>query len=276
MEIGGREGYMLILHICNIMHLLIVCPHPDDAEFTCAGTCQEAVRLGWDVHELLMTSDEYGTPRNEFKGKRIKRIRVAEMVAAAREYGTNPDGSPKIQLHWFGEIDGYLRFNSDVLRRLEEFIRELRPRVVLAPDSFFTMDYHLDHMRTGWLAYIAVKAMPPAGRPLLLLYHSTANDFYIPIRDLAIKTAAWSKHRSQTTPLNNKLVGKMQVLLYLWRRRKVGAILAEGFRRARFAEGENELTRLCQKIWHGFFYRANNGFPRDYYLPAPEALGLVD
>jgi LmbE family N-acetylglucosaminyl deacetylase len=256
------------------MRILVVCPHPDDAEFTCAGTCQEAVRLGWDVHELLMTSDEYGTPRNEFKGKRIKRIRMAEMVAAAKEYGTNPDGSPRIHLHWFGEIDGYLPFNQAVLDRLYSFITELRPRVVLAPDSFFTMDYHNDHMRTGWLAYVAIKAMHAEQRPMLLLYHSTANDYYIPIRDLEIQTRAWPRHRSQTTPLNNKILGKLRVLLYILRRRKTGVALAEGFRRAKFEQGENELVGLIHKAWRCFFTRTNNGFPREYYLPSPEALGL--
>ncbi|MEX2729088.1 MAG: PIG-L deacetylase family protein [Candidatus Sigynarchaeum springense] len=254
--------------------MLFIGPHPDDIEFTCAGTCKHAVDLGWDVHELLMTSDEYGTPRNEFKGKRIKRIRVHEMIEAAKEYGTNMDGTPRLQLHWFGEIDGHLRFNNEVLDKLKRFILELRPRVVIAPDSFFTMDYHVDHMRTGWLAYIAVKAMPPAERPMLLLYHSTANDFYIPIYDLAIKIAAWSKHRSQTTPLACKVLAKVHVLLYFLRRRKTGAAIAEGFRRARFADGENEPTRLCQKAWHCFFYRNNKGFPPTYYLPTPDALGL--
>nr|MDO8084182.1 PIG-L deacetylase family protein [Candidatus Sigynarchaeum springense] len=257
-----------------MMKLLFIGPHPDDIEFTCAGTCKRAVDLGWDVHELLMTSDEYGTPRNEFKGKRIKQIRVHEMIVAAKEYGTNLNGRPKIQLHWFGEIDGHLRFNNEVLEKLKQFIRDLQPRVVIAPDSFFTMDYHPDHMRTGWLAYIAVKTMPPAERPLLLLYHSTANDFYIPVHDLAIKTAAWSKHRSQITPLASKLVGKAHVFLYLLRRRKTGVEIAEGFRRARFAKGENEVTGLYQRVWRCFFYRGNKGFPPEYYLPTPEVLGL--
>lgn len=256
------------------MRMLVVCPHPDDAEFTCAGTLLEALRIGWEVHELLMTSDEYGTKRAEFKGKRIKRIRMAEMVAAAKEYGTNVDGSPRITLHWFGEIDGYLPFDKNVLGRLSSCIKALHPRVVLAPDSFFTMDYHPDHVRTGWLVYLAVKAMPRVERPLLLLYHSTATDFFIPIKSLDIQTRAWSRHRSQSTPLNNKILGKLRVLFYLWRRRKVGGILAEGFRRARFTIEDNTVKGLRPKSWHYLFYRANKGFPRAYYLPSPEELGL--
>ena len=80
------------------MKLLFVNAHPDDVEFTCASTCQQAVNLGWQVIQLLMTSDEYGTNRNDFKGKRIRRIRIHEMEEAAKVYGTNQDGSPKIKL----------------------------------------------------------------------------------------------------------------------------------------------------------------------------------
>jgi LmbE family N-acetylglucosaminyl deacetylase len=258
------------------MRVLFVGPHPDDIEFACAGTCQEAVRLGWDVHELLMTSDEYGTPRNEFKGRRIKRIRMHEMAEAAKVYGMAPDGSLKIRLHWFGEIDGHLPFTRAVLGRLEAVIREIDPDVIFGPDSFFTMDYHPDHMRTGWLLYLAVKDLPAGHRPLLFLYHSTKNDFFLPITGLGIQVAAWSKHRSQTTPLNNKVLGRARTLFYAWRLRKTAGCLAEGFRRATFAPGENAHHGLGQAIFHSLFYRLNRGFPPEYYMPDPASLGLID
>jgi LmbE family N-acetylglucosaminyl deacetylase len=256
------------------MRVLLVCPHPDDAEFTCAGTCLEAVRLGWDVHELLMTSDEYGTPRPEFKGKRIKHIRMHEMVEAAKAYGTSLDGSPKIHLHWFGEIDGYLPFTPAIFQRMKRIIEELKPRIVFGPDSFFTMDYHVDHMHAGWLVYLAIRSMPPQERPMLLLYHSTSNNFYLPINNLDIQVRAWSKHQSQTTPLSNKIVGKLRVLFYIFRRRKIGAVLAEGFRRVTFEAGENIMRRFFHKVLHNLFIRTNKGFPREYYLPSPADLGL--
>jgi LmbE family N-acetylglucosaminyl deacetylase len=255
------------------MRVLLVGPHPDDIEFACAGTCQEAIRLGWDVHELLMTSDEYGTPRNEFKGRRIKRIRMHEMEEAAKVYGTCMDGSPKIHLHWFGEIDGHLPFTPSVLERLNAFISGLKPSIVLGPDSFFTMDYHPDHLRTGRLLYIAIKKIDPKDRPLLLLYHSTANDFFIPIRGLGIQVAAWSKHRSQTTPLNNKVLGLARWVFYLWRCRKTGT-LAEGFRRPMFLAGENEHRSIPSMIFHAIFSKLDAGFPPSYYQPDPAALGL--
>ena len=61
------------------MKILFINPHPDDTEFACASTCQQAVDLGWDVYEILMTTDEYGTDQDDFKGKRIRRIRKREM-----------------------------------------------------------------------------------------------------------------------------------------------------------------------------------------------------
>ncbi|MHA1714106.1 MAG: PIG-L deacetylase family protein, partial [Promethearchaeota archaeon] len=173
-----------------MIRLLIINPHPDDAEFTCASTCKQAVDLGWDVHEILMTSDEYGTTRDEFKGERIKRIRIHEMIEAAKVYGVNEDGTPKIKLIWFGEIDGHLRFTRSVFLKLKKMIQDFKPRIVIAPDSFFSMDLHPDHLKTGWLAYIAIKSIPPPERPVLLLYHSFKTDFYIPIKDLSIQVHA--------------------------------------------------------------------------------------
>ncbi|MHA1791841.1 MAG: PIG-L deacetylase family protein, partial [Promethearchaeota archaeon] len=200
------------------MKVLIINPHPDDAEFTCASTCQQAVSLGWDVTEILMTSDEYGTKIDSFKGERIRRIRMNEMLEAAKVYGIRDDGNPKIKLIWFGEIDGHLRFNTDVYSRLQALVLEIAPDIVIAPDAFFSMDYHPDHVHAGWLVYIIIKNLSPAKRPILLLYHSFHNNFFISMNDLMISVKAWSKHRSQTTPLGNKILSQLRKVFYFFRR----------------------------------------------------------
>jgi len=223
-----------------------------------------------------MTSDEYGTERNEFKGKRIKRIRMHEMEEAAKVYGTNPDGTPKLKLHWFGEIDGYLPFNKDVLSRLQRLILDLQPDVVFGPDSFFTLDYHVDHMRAGWLIYFAIKTLPlsKARHPLLFLYHSFNNNFFVPVKALSIQVSAWAKHRSQTTPLRNKLILPVRWLFNTFRRARTGSTLAEGFRRVRFVAGENVLGKVSQRTFYRLVTKVNNGYKRSFYTPTPDQLGL--
>lgn len=256
------------------MKLLIINAHPDDAEFTCASTCLQAVQLGWKVDEILMTSDQYGTPRDEFKGRRISRIRMQEMRDAATEYGTDDDGNPLINLIWFGEIDGYLPFNAKVLRELERLIENLDPDVIIAPDSFFSLDLHPDHLHTGWLAYIAVKRIDPAKRPELFLYHSYNANFFIPIKEIGIQVRAWSRHRSQTSPVKNKILLPLRKLFYFIRRRKTGPVIAEGFRRVDFTPGENNLVRPIHRMLYHFFARSFAGNSREYYTPTPEELGI--
>jgi LmbE family N-acetylglucosaminyl deacetylase len=35
--------------------------HPDDIEFTCAGTLAHLKRAGWDIHLATMTAGDLGT-----------------------------------------------------------------------------------------------------------------------------------------------------------------------------------------------------------------------
>ncbi len=257
------------------MRLLIINPHPDDAEFTCASTCQQAVELGWDVREILMTSDEYGTERDDFKGNKIKRIRIHEMEEAAKVYGINPDGTPKIKLIWFGEIDGYLPFNRDVFQRLKKKILEINPDIIIGPDSFFSLDLHSDHKHTGWLVYLAVKSIEQPKRPMLLLYHSFNANFYIPIKDLSIFIKAWSKHESQTSPLSNKLFRPLRKLFYVLRKRRAGPVMAEGYRKVSFNKNENQIRKLRHKIMYYFVAKKLSGPSPERYLPNPKELGLI-
>jgi len=255
---------------------MFIAPHPDDIEFTSTSACKQAVDLGWTVHEVLMTSDEYGTHRNEFKGKRIKRIRMHEMEEAAKTYGTNADGTLRIQLTWFGEIDGHLPFTKTVLSHIKRMILEFKPRIVFAPDSFFTLDFHPDHLHTGWLVYLAIKSMPESDRPVLLLYHSFKNDVYIRVKDRAFLGVAWSKHLSQTTPLRNKISIIGRVLFFNLRRYKTGPAIAEGFRHARFKLGENIILNFWRRVVYYVLAKVSlNASPGELYQPSPDALGLL-
>jgi len=261
------------------MKLLFVNPHPDDVEFACASTCQQAVELGWDVYEILMTSDEYGTTRNDFKGERIRRIRKHEMLEAAKVYGTNQDGSPIIKLIWFGEIDGYLPFNRDVFLRLRKKVLNIKPDVIIGPDSFFSLDLHPDHKHTGWLIYLIVKSIEPSKRPILLLYHSTKTNFYIPIKDITIQVKAWAKHRSQTTPLSTKILLPLRKFFYTCKRIKSGPIIAESFRKVDFSEDENKIITLRHKLLYYLnakaFSNFGGGSKGERFRPTPEELGLI-
>lgn len=256
------------------MKLLFVNAHPDDVEFTSASTCIQAIELGWEVTQLLMTTDEYGTSRNDFKGKRIRRIRKHEMEEAAKVYGLKQDGTPKLNLIWFGEIDGHLPFNRDVFLRLKKIILDINPDIVIGPDSFFSLDLHPDHKHTGWLIYIVVKSIEPSNRPKLLLYHSFNANFHIPIKNMNIQVEGWSKHKSQTTPLKNKIIAVLRKIFYNLKRIHTGPVLAESYRRVDFIKGENEIKKIYHRAFYYLMAKMWGEFGGELYTPTPEELGL--
>ncbi|TFF96668.1 MAG: PIG-L family deacetylase [Promethearchaeota archaeon] len=256
------------------MRVIFINAHPDDAEFTCASTKKQAVDLRWEVYEILMTSDEYGTARDDFKGERIRKIRKTEMLEAAKVYGVDSDGKPKINLIWFGEIDGYLRFNREVFSKLKKIVDQIKPHVIIGPDSFYSLDLHPDHKHTGWLIYFLVKSLSPESRPVLLLYHSFQTNFFVKIQNMKIQIEGWARHQSQTSPLQNKILWKFRKIFYFLRRRKTGPAIAEGFRRVNFEEGENNLSKIRHRMLYHFVAKNFSGMIRRW-LPSPRELGLL-
>ena len=46
-------------------------PHADDIEFGTPFMYIESLRLGYRIIEVVMTNNEFGSHRDEFKGKRV-------------------------------------------------------------------------------------------------------------------------------------------------------------------------------------------------------------
>ncbi|ADR36977.1 LmbE family protein [Oceanithermus profundus DSM 14977] len=121
------------------LDLLVVAPHPDDAELGAGGTLAKAARAGRAVGVIDLTQGELGS-----KGDPETRAREAE--AAARVLG----------LAWranLGLPDGGVADAPEPARALAALLRRTRPRVVLAPHP---EDRHPDHVAAAALARRAV------------------------------------------------------------------------------------------------------------------------
>ncbi|MHA1293694.1 MAG: hypothetical protein ACTSQJ_13630, partial [Promethearchaeota archaeon] len=127
--------------------------------------------------------------------------------------------------------------------------------------------------------YFIVKSMEPSKRPMLLLYHSSNTNFYIPIKDITIQVNAWIKHKSQLLFGSPKLEKKFFLILrkifYTLKRIKTGPIIAEGFRRVDFSKDENKLKKLRHRIFYYIIAKSFSGFSENYYRPTPKELGLL-
>ena len=111
------------------LDLLVVAPHPDDAEISVGGTILNAVRDGQRVGVLDLTSGE-PTPHGSAE------LRAAETAAATQVLG----------LAWrknLGLANRKLEATLDARHALAGVFRSLRPRVILAP---YPEDAHPDHV----------------------------------------------------------------------------------------------------------------------------------
>jgi bacillithiol biosynthesis deacetylase BshB1 len=114
--------------------VLAVGPHPDDVELACGGSILQLARQGLVVVVVDVTRGEKGS-----RGTAAERER--EAAAAGARMGLR-------QRRNLGLPDTGVRATDEATRQLVALLRELRPRLVLAPA---VADVHPDHAGTAEL-----------------------------------------------------------------------------------------------------------------------------
>ena len=188
--------------------------HPDDQEFTVAGTLAKWARAGSKVLSVVITDGEAGSNDPSKDGSfrvELARIRREEQLRAASILGIQET----VFLHYpDGELEASLPLRKDLTR----LIRKFRPEVVVCGDPtvrFYGNSYmnHPDHRAAADVACDA--AFPSAGSRLIFpdlldegllphnpqrvfLHGSDRPDVWIDIREtVALKIEALRQHRSQ-------------------------------------------------------------------------------
>lgn len=130
--------------------VLVVTPHPDDAEFWCGGTVARWVKEGAAVHYVLCTDGGRGTSDRGISAQELGNRREQEQREAARVLGVNE----VVELH---HSDGELEDTGVFRRELVRQIRRVRPDVVLCPEPYRkNLAWHRDHRITGQVTLDAV------------------------------------------------------------------------------------------------------------------------
>ncbi|MHA1298058.1 MAG: PIG-L deacetylase family protein [Candidatus Helarchaeota archaeon] len=249
------------------MKILFLAAHPDDCEFFSSNTQIELVKKGHKVIYACMTADEYGTNRNDFKGERISKIRRNEMKNAAKVTGIS-------RVDWLGFIDGYVKINKESIKILKKYIQKINPDVIFAPDAWFSLDFHSDHMNTGWMCHHIVKKMKK--RPILLLWQTWKPNFFIPCKYRKQARKAQSQHVSQG--FGSKLVGIFISILQLaYGIRYPNYWFAEGYRLIKFTKDENKPKNFRYLLYNFSLTIHKVLLPnREFYLPSPSELGIKE
>jgi LmbE family N-acetylglucosaminyl deacetylase len=128
---------------------LAVAAHPDDIEFSMAGTLLLLKQAGWGIHYLNLSSGNCGS--SVLNSGETARVRRAEARAAAKTLGAK----------WHAPFlrDLEILYTVPNLRRLASVIRGVNPEIVLTHPP---VDYMEDHMETCRLTVTAAfaKNMP--------------------------------------------------------------------------------------------------------------------
>jgi LmbE family N-acetylglucosaminyl deacetylase len=139
--------------------VLLVAAHPDDAEFSSAGTVAQWVRDGIDVVFVVVTSGDKGTPDREMTNERLSSLREDEQRAAAARIGVT-------DVNFLRFPDGELLPNLELRGAITRMIRKYKPYAVMTHDPltlFYNNEFinHPDHRAVG---YATVDAIYPTAR----------------------------------------------------------------------------------------------------------------
>jgi LmbE family N-acetylglucosaminyl deacetylase len=194
---------------------LVIVAHPDDIEFSCAGTLALWSENGTRLTYVLCTSGESGIDDPTVSLEQAREIREAEQRAAAEVLGVEA-------VIFLRHPDGLLQPSLELRKALVRILRRVRPEVVVSGDPtliWIGADFlnHPDHRAASLAALEA--AWPAAGQRNLypdleaeegLHLHRPrkffctgwvqpeANYFVDIAATLATKAAALGAHKSQT------------------------------------------------------------------------------
>jgi LmbE family N-acetylglucosaminyl deacetylase len=227
----------------SFRRILCVSAHPDDNEFTIAGSVARWTREGREVAFCLVTTGGAGVNEHTPSSEGLIPIREKEQRAAARILGVK-------ELVLLGYPDGTLEPTLGMRRDLTRVIRRFRPDIVVTGDPtvrYYGNEYmnHPDHRAVASAALDAVfpssetsaifpellaEGLPAHKVKQVFISGSLDPDVFVDIaRTLAVKCRALKAHRSQ--------VGKgewVDQLLKAWALRdgkRGGLRYAEAFKR---------------------------------------------
>jgi len=143
--------------------VMVVAAHPDDIEFTVAGTVARWAQAGAEVSYVVCTSGDVGIAEPGMTNEKAAQIREAEQLAAAMVVGVQ-------EVIFLREPDGMLENTIALRKRLVREMRRFKPEVVISfdPTALWmgeTYINHPDHRAAGGATLDAV--FPAAGQPNL-------------------------------------------------------------------------------------------------------------
>lgn len=186
---------------------MLIVAHPDDAEFTVAGTIAVWVNAGCRVTYVVCTDGNAGSHEPGMTRSKLAKIRRVEQRAACETVGVT-------EVVFLGYDDGQLLPSLELRRDLVREIRRYKPEVVIAwdPSMLFAGDDYINHPDHRAAAQAALDAAVPASAMPLLwpeagashrvhqvyVYGNDKPNLWVDVTEtIDQKIAALKKHASQ-------------------------------------------------------------------------------
>ncbi len=129
--------------------ILVITPHPDDAEFGVAGTIARQVQKGKQAVYVVCTNGDKGTSDVCVMPEQLAEIRKKEQMAAAEVLGVN-------EVIFLEYPDQGLEDTPEFRKQIVRLIRQYQPRTVVTADPYRRYIWHRDHRITGQVVLDAV------------------------------------------------------------------------------------------------------------------------
>ena len=186
--------------------VMVVTPHPDDAEFGVAGSVARWTAEGKNVIYVVCTNGDKGTHDTNMKPDELARIREQEQLAAAKLLGVR-------EVIFLRHPDQALEDTPEFRKEIVRLIRMYRPETVVTDVPSRRYIWHRDHRITSrvtldavfpyardFLAYpdLLEQGLQPHKVKEVLLWGSEDPNYRSNITDtFDIKIAALRCHKSQ-------------------------------------------------------------------------------
>jgi len=199
----------------EIERAMVIYAHPDDAEFSVAGTVAKWAKAGVEITYCMVTNGASGSQDPDMTREKLRDMRYAEQREAAKVLGVK-------HVVFLGYEDGYLYPTLEVRKDVARQVRIHKPDVILAMDPRFRVAdegyiNHPDHIAAGEVALRTInpdastrQMFPELWRDEKLEPHKPKALFLetfgdggtvVDISDtMAIKIKALLLHRSQLGP----------------------------------------------------------------------------
>lgn len=137
--------------------ILVICAHPDDAEFGIAGTVARWSKEGKTAAYIVCTSGERGTSDRTLSPEKLGPVREKEQKDAARILGVR-------EVEFLRFPDQGLEDTSSFRKEIVRIIRRYRPQTVATLDPYRRYVWHRDHRVVG---QVTIDAVYPYARDYL-------------------------------------------------------------------------------------------------------------